>query len=103
MSYMERLEEIKQKYSNLAQLWFGGQTVVNPDIEWLIRQAEKVQELEKDVKRLSDLNYHSNLPTMKSMHEENTRLREALEFIRDHSACDVAIAEAEEALKGEGK
>ncbi|MEK3645850.1 hypothetical protein [Aeribacillus sp. FSL M8-0235] len=50
MNDKERLEEIKQKYQ-----WAIKRSLANriddSDIEWLIQQAERVQELEKENRR----------------------------------------------------
>ncbi|WP_337970226.1 hypothetical protein [Virgibacillus salexigens] len=48
------------------------------DYFWFQEQAERVQELEKDNKRLKDLN-SNNLPVMRSMHEKTERYKQALE------------------------
>ncbi|CDQ39508.1 hypothetical protein [Virgibacillus salexigens] len=53
-------------------------------IDYLIQQTERVQELEKDNKRLKDLN-SNNLPVMRSMHEKTERYKQTLEFYADES------------------
>ena len=104
MSDQERLENIEEEYMwNVSQ--GNAMPLAHSDIEWLIQQAERAIEGEEELDRwLSGRNVAvSTYGEIRGLNEENARLREALEFIRDHSACDVAIAEAEEALKGEGK
>lgn len=100
MSDKERLDGIKQKYSVLTQLWFGGQGVSNLDIRWLIQQAERAQELEGRLNAECECGFQME-GQVHDAREENTRLREVLEFIRDHTSCDVGIKEAEKVLKGE--
>ncbi|CDQ41885.1 DnaJ-like cysteine-rich domain-containing protein [Virgibacillus salexigens] len=86
----KRLEEIKNnaivdkvhfKYINNSEGYWGiTYTLIDDDMRWLVDQAERVQELEKDNKRLKDLN-SNNLPVMRSMHEKTERYKQALENI----------------------
>lgn len=66
-------------------------------VDWLLN---RIEELEKDNKRLRDLNYHNNLPAMKSMYEENQRYKQALEEIA-RGRFPGASYKARQALKGE--
>ncbi|WP_121605541.1 hypothetical protein [Virgibacillus sp. Bac332] len=50
---------------------------------YVIELEERVKELEKDNKRLSDLNHYNNLPAMKSMVEEIEQYKQILEFYAD--------------------
>lgn len=81
----ERLQDIKKKYNYERLGEFIDVKPVNPyELKWLIEQAERVQELEKENKRLEDF-----IETIQNVHfvelqrekAENRRYREALEKI----------------------
>ena len=109
MTDKERLEEIKEKTSSIAEPmlyinWY--------DIKWLIKQAERVQELE-------DIIYQDARQGMiEDLYEENKRYRETIKSVRSeieyalysNKSDDVkrhylqnAEREATEALEGEGE
>ena len=88
----ERLEEIKQYL-----IHFYNAVDVEEDIkvyifntlkiEWLIEQAERVQELE-------DIIYKDERQAvLEGMYEENKRLREALEEIKKEETVTTALSE----------
>ena len=67
----ERLEEIKENWNNVD--W----GIDKSDINWLIKQAERVQELE-------DIIYQdARQDVIEGLYEENKRYREALKFYAD--------------------
>lgn len=91
------------------------------DLDWLTQQAEDRQRSEdallswinakEKIKRKHEIvsgyfleerekRFDAEAKAEK-LEKENARLREALEFIQEHSADDNAIEEAEQALKGE--
>ena len=86
MSDKERLEDIKQRHSALSPLPFGGQSVKNTDLHWLIKQAERVQEVEGAFEKLLketakvDGQYATLHREWREQTKENARLREALEY-----------------------
>ena len=67
-------------YRNVSLIKLGKRWGHLTDVYKIIN---RVEELEKDNKRLRDLNYHNNLPAMKSMYEENKRYKQALERVLD--------------------
>ncbi|MYL41800.1 hypothetical protein [Virgibacillus salexigens] len=91
------LEELKRnKEDDLKIAEYAGVTLTSEEYKRLIQQAERVQELEKDNKRLKDLN-SNNLPVMRSMHEETERYKQALEIYADENmyVTDIAGMEIE--------
>jgi len=72
----ERLEEIKREYKKDVYDCKLGRF----EIDWLIEQAERVQELEKARKTLSD-NHFQQIEQHKYLLEQNKRYREAIENI----------------------
>ncbi|MEK5070814.1 hypothetical protein [Sporosarcina sp. FSL K6-1508] len=67
----ERLERFKSN-------WQGGSPNLQPaDVDWFIEQAERAQELEKELYKTKALPMLMELEKRKY---ENNRLREALEF-----------------------
>lgn len=87
----ERLEEIKRYYSSAESL----HPDIQEDIQWLIQQAEKAEELESDIK--------ANKKSVDWLLYQNKRYKEALEDIKINSRSDVnrAIEKACKALEGE--
>ena len=80
MSDKERLEVIKKNHEfGKGEEWEF--TVLTDDIDWLIQQAEKVQELQKLRKIVAEAHQYN----LRKAAEENARLRETLEFYADHS------------------
>ncbi len=75
----ERLDEIKSTHQWGIESSLADRGLSDSDIDWLIQQAERAQELEKeiDVTRwdLAELSVDLMIPA-----KENARLREALEF-----------------------
>ena len=68
----ERLEEIKEQVKYLQG------DFLRDDLGWLIKQAERVQELE-------DIIYQdARQDVIEGLYEENKRYREALEYIADN-------------------
>ena len=68
----ERLEEIKEQVKYLQG------DFLRDDLDWLIKQAERVQELE-------DIIYQdARQDVIEGLYEENKRYREALEYIADN-------------------
>lgn len=84
----ERLEEIKKKYF-MYENYTGKVIMYHHVLEWLIEQAERVQELES---RIAD-DEHFVVEIL----EQNKRYREALEFYAKEYGADRAIR----ALEGE--
>lgn len=84
---MSRLEEIKARQKDAAYL-LGG-TMIRADWNWLIEQAERVQELEKENENLlfdiNHLYYHRILL-------ENQRYKQALEFYADEENYELDIS-----------
>src|SRR5690625_2229229 len=86
----ERLEGIKKRLSapflKLGRM--SGKTQLFNDLQWLIEQAERVQELEKfkrDVEqmyRYIHLNSKKSVREKEALQEQNKRYREALELIK---------------------
>ena len=75
MSDKERLEEIKT--------WLNrGFDLTEEDIEWLIEQAERVQELESELNKQIEIGYKFE-GEVYDLAKENKRYREALEFYAD--------------------
>src|SRR5690625_4679109 len=72
----ERLEEIK----NGTYLYFRKHNELKEDMDWLIEQAERVQELEeeRDEWKYTAQSYYM---TNQELREQNKRYREALEKI----------------------
>ncbi|PIC88412.1 hypothetical protein CSV71_14900 [Sporosarcina sp. P21c] len=64
----------------LERIEFSGEGLEDEDFEWLIQQAERVQELEKQLNETKALPMLMELEKRKS---ENARLRKALEFYAD--------------------
>ena len=84
----ERLEKIKDNCERLARYekHYGSDDVnITPiveDLQWLIEQAERVQELEKNIKINCDALKFACDDLTKSQYE-NVKLREALKFYAD--------------------
>ena len=71
----ERLEDIKEKYMPVEYDF----NLNNHDIDWLIDQAERVQELEKTNKKNYWIAADFKFENLK-LEEQNKRYREALEY-----------------------
>jgi|SRR5699024_10243765 len=93
MTDKERLEEIKYILNSPGEVFFGSISedgVVSQDVadaepyfNWLIEQAQRVQELE-------DIIYQDERQGMiEDLYEENKRYREALELLNKVSASDM--------------
>ena len=91
----EWLEEVKDTYQSVESLIELGDFkqadiamcyLVENFGKWLIKQAERVEELEKEIKRLKDalsgsaVIFNHSQATVKELTEKNKRYREALEF-----------------------
>lgn len=78
MTNKERIERIKKNHE-----WGRGNYMVGPvnswDIDWLIEQAERVQEQEKTFEIL----YHQYASQVKHFRDINQRYKKALEFYVD--------------------
>lgn len=79
MTDKERLENIKEQWKNGYPVTAGSneEPQLHRDFEWLIEQAERVQELEKVRKTLSD-NHFQQIEQHKYLVQQNKELREAL-------------------------
>ena len=94
----ERLEEIKKDKA----LSNDDAVIKNSHYEWLIEQAERVQELE-------DIIYQdARQDVIEGLYEENKRYREALEYIADnkiehgwHLKAVNCVVRARKVLEGE--
>lgn len=85
----ERLEEIKEdvfkcnhgstRGYSYEQLYHIALSLVRIHGEWLIKQAERVQELEGDVRMRERVSYR-NIERNIKLEQQNKRYREALEF-----------------------
>src|SRR5690625_689863 len=112
----ERLEEIKETHRR--NKWFGGALSIN-QYEWLIEQAERVRELEVEVKRADDkANYFKkecselagvggmwiNVSNqLEKMQQENRRYRDALRLVKNNTINDNIYWEVTKALEGESE
>src|SRR5690554_2855983 len=91
----EWLEEVKDTYQSVESLIELGDFkqadiamcyLVENFGKWLIKQAERVEELEKEIKRLKDalsgsaVIFNHSQATVKELTEKNKRYRKALEF-----------------------
>ncbi|WP_193064886.1 hypothetical protein [Oceanobacillus oncorhynchi] len=88
----ERLEEIKRYYSSAESL----HPDIQEDIQWLIQQAEKAEELESDIK--------ANKKSVDWLLYQNKRYKEALEkiaFDEKSQFFERCPKIAKEALRGE--
>lgn len=72
MKYSERLEEIKEIYRWAIENSIANR-IADSDIEWLIEQAERVQDLKI---------------MLKVLEERNQRYKQALEYIRELAEYD---------------
>jgi hypothetical protein len=70
MKYSEWLEDIKERFAKYESDY----NLNGEDVEWLIQQAERVEELEK---KLS-----INTNNMKQLQKQNVRYKQALEYIQ---------------------
>src|SRR5690625_1554890 len=70
----ERLERIKERVNYHGHL--------DDDVEWLIEQAERVEELEEERDEWKDT-AQSYYMTNQELREQNKRYREALKFYAD--------------------
>lgn len=84
MNDKERLEEIKNSYLEGLHRLFGASWVSMPkeNFDWLIQQAERVQELEKEKDEWKDT-AQSYYMTNQELREQNKRYKQALEFYAD--------------------
>src|SRR5690625_3975508 len=99
----ERLEEIKEKYF-MYENYTGKVIMYHHVLEWLIEQAERVQELEEHIDYLYDNNVH--LKGDYRLQEQNKRYRVALKNIYELAEYDEydntleqIISEVEKALE----
>ena len=87
MTNKERLDAIKggamfnQLAKRTGEITHSLFTLDADDYDWLIQQAERVQELEKARKTLSD-NHFQQIEQHKYLLQQNKRYREALETIK---------------------
>ena len=98
----ERLEEIKNSHLRGIHSLFGTPWVSMPkeNFDWLIEQAERVQELEETVEDYKTVNKELHQRGRK-IRKQNKRLREALEEIA-RGRFPGASYKARKALGGEG-
>lgn len=75
----ERLEEIIHKEAYLEGTNNLVMVINTDDYKWLIKQAERVQELEEELEKGETL-LEKILPIYKRLKKQNKRYREALEF-----------------------
>ena len=78
----ERLEEIKNRYLVGIHILYGTTWVTIPkeDFDWLIEQAERVEELEEERDEWKDTAQFYYM-TNQELREQNKRYREVLEEI----------------------
>ena len=91
---MSRLEKIKEFYKDDRETAeHAGVGLILGDYDWLIKQAERVEELEKDNKALEDVN-EANYWAGNEIKFENLRYKQALEEIAKDTGtpyADIAI------------
>lgn len=102
MNNQERLEEIKDAYQKSHK--HIGAYVSSKGIEWLIEQAERVQELERTIT-------NKIMPEIERGYEQNQRYKQALEYIASiefyegtqglYDDMSEASETAEDALRGD--
>lgn len=100
----------KERLESIENTWhtpIGDRFVSDEDIEWLIEQAERVEELEDDKEYLHEL-IDKTAKRLENLIEQNKRYREAIEKAKSESAHRIGdktiikIYEIlEEALEGE--
>lgn len=83
MTNVERLKFIKRKCRYAASERGEYSVMATSDIEWLIGQAERVQELDSQCNNLQTLNDQLIFSHIEPLEVENKRLREALKEIAD--------------------
>ncbi|RDW21019.1 hypothetical protein CWR48_04190 [Oceanobacillus arenosus] len=108
----ERLEEIKRGLSH--DIGIGNEFPISlsfRDFKWLIQQAERVEELEKEKNELADLNQmlvdlNGVMPNEPDLYiqlkKQNQRYRQALESIRKGGPMNFPEI-ARKVLEGENK
>lgn len=108
MTDKERLEEIKSRYLVGIHTTFGTPWVTMPkeNADWLIQQAERVEELEKVEYALQET-YRQEREYNKKLEEQNKRYREVLKNIYELAEYDEydntlgqIVSEIEKALEG---
>ena len=80
---MSRLEEIKARKHLLESNGYD-LSYTNEDIDWLIEQAEQVQELKekhKEYVSFVESNNHSMDADLEKLYKQNKRYREALTYV----------------------
>lgn len=81
---MSRLEEIKARKHLLESNGYD-LSYTNEDIDWLIEQAERVQELEekhKEYVSFTESNNHSMDADLEKLYKQNKCYRESLIYVR---------------------
>ena|SRR5690625_1714396 len=104
----ERLEEIKKKYF-MYENYTGKVIMYHHVLEWLIQQAERVQELEEHAMKAID-NTEAVRAKLINAEEQNKRYREVLKNIYELAEYDEydntleqIVSEVEKALEGDEK
>src|SRR5690625_51165 len=77
---MSRLEEIKQHQWDGYTIW----DMSEDDLIWLIKQAERVKELEEENAGLHDILEQVEYQEKDKLLAENKRYKQALEFYADY-------------------
>lgn len=95
MTDKERLKDIKAVVENKNGIV---ERISHQDINWLIKQAERVQELEETVEDYKTVNKELHQRGRK-IRKQNKRYKQALEFYADennnHNKIDLTIREYE--------
>lgn len=81
MTDKERLENIKEQYQWAVENRLANR-VDDSDIEWLIQQAKRVEESEKERDEWKDTSQFYYM-TNQELREQNKRYKQALEFYAD--------------------
>ena len=86
----ERLEEIKNSHLRGIHSLFGTPWVSMPkeNFDWLIEQAERVEELEKVEYALQET-YRQEREYNKKLEQQNKRYRETLKFYADEESWSI--------------
>ena len=79
---MSRLEEIKEWYAYNSNNDWKMMAFEKKHIVWLIKQAERVKELEEE-NRIQMSETHKNLDKVIYLDKKNKRYKQALEFYAD--------------------
>ncbi|MEL3959616.1 hypothetical protein NST17_20905 [Caldifermentibacillus hisashii] len=102
MTDKERLEEIKEIYRWAIENSIANR-IADSDIEWLINQAERVEELEEEVEKQKNRKY-IKMRQRDDFMKKAQRYKQALEFYADpENYCVTFEDDYEPILKDNGK